>query len=64
MKDETQKLLIAAIFSLATAYLLTNSHRAVANSNGDRFGQVYIYNTITGTVVTFCSTTGCQPVDQ
>lgn len=63
MKDETQKLLIAAVFSLAAAYLLTNLHRAVANSNGDRFGQTYIYNTITGEVITVCSTNSCRPIE-
>lgn len=58
MKDETQKLLIAAIFSLAAAYFLTHFHGAVAAND-----RVYTYNTVTGKVTTTCFGRYCQDAE-
>jgi len=55
MKDETQKLLIAALFSLAAAYFLTHLHDTVATD-----GRMYTYNTVTGKVTTICGGIYCQ----
>jgi hypothetical protein len=55
MKDETQKLLIAAIFSLAAAYFLTHLHDTGATNE-----YVYTYNTVTGKVTTVCGGLYCD----
>ena len=60
MKDETQKLLIAAIFSLAAAYFFTHLHGAVAVPQGDAIGVAYTYNTVTGKVTTVCGGLYCR----
>jgi hypothetical protein len=59
MTDETQKLLIAAVFSLAAAYFLTHLHETVAIPQGDFNGVAYTYNTVTGKVTTVCRALYC-----
>ena len=58
MKDETQKLFVAAIFALAAAYFLTHLHGAIAPH--DDSGVYATYNTVTGKVTTVCGGFDCQ----
>lgn len=59
MKDETQKLLIAAVFSLAAAYFLTHLHGVATVPRGNTYGFAYTYNTVTGKVTAVCGGVAC-----
>jgi hypothetical protein len=53
--ENDRRLLAAAIFALAAAYLLTNLHKATPENDT---GGVWIHNTVTGGVK-WCHPQGC-----